>query len=340
VLHALEHPWLSTYHDPDDEPTCPDVFNKWKEIERLETIEEFREALWNEIEDFRKEVRGMNINMADMTNRTIDAAINASAQAYRSREPTGPTDRLPSPPIPATSHTTFLQKSRPESSLEPAIQQAPSGSATAVADNLPLVEADILTTVVEQLKALPNDEDKIVLEPETDARLLYRPSSDAYRQSMTTPTDPLVNYARRSSVFQSSRQGSTYNSPVPSSQSLSHFVSSPESISELGGSSIVFPTQNYVVPVRSRTGSTAGGDVTRKLLRTLSTVSIRESGEGLAGGLAGIAPIGRYIVKPGTEADAPPSEMPQDFRVVNEEEEEEEEDKVLVPRTGGMFSWT
>jgi mitogen-activated protein kinase 7 len=339
VLQALEHPWLSTYHDPDDEPTCPEVFNKWKEIERLETIEEFREALWNEIEDFRKEVRGMNINMADMTNRTIDAAISASVQVHRAREPTGPTDSLPSAPIPAPSYTTFPQKSHPEASLEPGAHRTPSGSATAVADNLPLVEADIVTTAVDQSKELPNDEDKIVIEQETDVRRVQRLSSDVYRQSMTTPTDPLMNYARRSSVFQPSRQGSTYNSPVPSSQSLSHFVSSPESVSEVGGSSVMFPTQNYVVPVRSRTGSTAGGEVTRKLLRTLSTVSIHESGEGLAGGLAGIAPIGRYIVKPGTEADAPPSEMPQDFRVVNEEEEEEE-DRVLVPRTGGIFSWT
>ncbi|EKM81834.1 hypothetical protein AGABI1DRAFT_54872 [Agaricus bisporus var. burnettii JB137-S8] len=339
VLQALEHPWLSTYHDPDDEPTCPANFDKWKEIERLETIEEFREALWNEIEDFRKEVRGMNINMADMTNRTIDAAINASVQAYRAREPTGPADSLSSAPITAPSYATLPQNSHSQASLEPGAHQTLSGSTTAVADNLPLVEADMVPTV-EQSKELPNDEDKIVMEQETDARRVRRPSSDIYRQSMTTPTDPLMNYARRSSVLQPSRQGSTYNSPIPSSQNLSHLISSPESISEFGGSSVTFPSQNYVVPVRSRTGSTAGGEVTRRLLRTLSTVSIHESGEGLAGGLAGIAPIGRYIVKPETEADAPPSEMPQDFRVVNEEEEEEEEDRVLVPRTGGRFSWT
>jgi mitogen-activated protein kinase 7 len=46
--------------------------------------------------------------------------------------------------------------------------------------------------------------------------------------------------------------------------------------------------------------------------------------------LAGIVPIGKYIGNPGTEADAPPSEMPRDFRVVNEEEEEDEEREMVT----------
>ena len=46
------------------------------------------------------------------------------------------------------------------------------------------------------------------------------------------------------------------------------------------------------------------------MLRTLSTVSIYESGEGLPGGLAEIAPIGRYIVE---RDEALPSEMPHEL---------------------------
>lgn len=344
VLEALEHPWLSSYHDPDDEPTCAEKFDKWKEIEKLETLEQFREALWGEIEDFRKEVRGMNINMTDMTNRTIDAAINASVQVYRARETIiGPTDTSPPAPIPAPSQIVFPQAPQPETIPEALAQvQSSLSSATAVVDNPPLPEAVTANTVVElETKELPQGEDRAVkTEESTDPRQMLSPSPEVYRQAITTPTDPVINYARRSSVMQPSRQGSTYNSPIPSSQNLSHFVSSPEAISEYGGSSIVFPTQGYVVPARSRTGSTAGGEVTRKLLRTLSTVSIHESGEGLAGGLAGIAAIGKFIVKPGTEADAPPSEMPKDFRVVNEEEEEDEE-RVLMAKPitgGGKFS--
>ena len=75
-------------------------------------------------------------------------------------------------------------------------------------------------------------------------------------------------------------------------------------------SSIAFPTQEYVVPARSRTASMFGDTATRKLLRTLSTVSIYESGEGLAGGLADIAPIGKFIVE---RDEGLPSEMPQEL---------------------------
>jgi serine/threonine protein kinase len=59
VVEALEHPWLAAYHDVNDEPTCPQKFERWREIEALETIEQFRIALWAEINDFRREVRAV-----------------------------------------------------------------------------------------------------------------------------------------------------------------------------------------------------------------------------------------------------------------------------------------
>jgi len=59
VHKALEHPWLAAYHDVNDEPTCPQKFDRWREIEGLETIEQFRTALWVEINDFRREVRAV-----------------------------------------------------------------------------------------------------------------------------------------------------------------------------------------------------------------------------------------------------------------------------------------
>ncbi|KDQ26778.1 hypothetical protein PLEOSDRAFT_1043792, partial [Pleurotus ostreatus PC15] len=57
VNEALEHPWLSSYHDIKDEPVCDHKFEKWRQIEELETLDQFRDALWNEIEDYRREVR-------------------------------------------------------------------------------------------------------------------------------------------------------------------------------------------------------------------------------------------------------------------------------------------
>ena len=103
------------------------------------------------------------------------------------------------------------------------------------------------------------------------------------------------------------------------------------------------------MPSRSRTASTTGvepmgssfsggpgggGSMSmsylgaRKLLRTLSTVSIHESVEGLTGGLAAMGPIGQAIMeKRETAADAPASEMPADFDRAGREVE-------YGPRTG------
>ena len=60
----------------------------------------------------------------------------------------------------------------------------------------------------------------------------------------------------------------------------------------------------------------------RKLLRTLSTVSIHETVDGV-NGLAAMGPIGHAIMDGrDTAADAPPSEMPREFSTLREEEEE------------------
>ncbi len=319
VPGALEHPWLTSYHDPSDEPDCPVKFDKWRNIEKLETLEEFREALWVEIEDFRKEVRGMNISMADMTNRTIDAAMSASAQAYRSRDPGLVSETSPPTAVAVPSQFGFPRATEPEAGFKtevPTEAQTTLTAATAVLVDSPR----LIDTVAEKLTGAEplRKRASVILEEDQDPQQMLSPSAEVHRQAITTPTDPVVNYARRSSIMQPSRQGSTYNSPLPSSQNLPYFVSSPEAA--VGpGSSVMFPTQGYVIPARSRTGSTTGGEVTRKLLRTLSTVSIHESSEGLAGGLAGLATIGKFIVDPETEADAPPSEMPRDFGVVDEE---------------------
>ncbi|OCF39165.1 CMGC/MAPK protein kinase [Kwoniella heveanensis CBS 569] len=60
VVTALSHPYLASYHDPTDEPACPEVFSKWEQVESLTTIEELREAITREIEEFREEVRTMD----------------------------------------------------------------------------------------------------------------------------------------------------------------------------------------------------------------------------------------------------------------------------------------
>lgn len=285
VPQALEHPWLSSYHDVDDEPSCPKTFEKWRHIEELETLEDFREALWNEIEDYRREVRGIS----DLSGQPIHTTSVSSGSRSSARHR--------SPSIPTRSEAL------PESEV---IMEEPGGE-TITEEGTTLVSPDAPITQIDDTG--PASELKEGAEKEGAAPPAVR------RRTVTS--DPVVTYARRSSILQPSRQGSTYNSPGPMHQRPPSFsegavVEEPGSLLPQG--SIAFPSQGYVVPARSRTGSTVGGEYTRKLLRTLSTVSIHESAKGLPGGLGEIAPIGKFIVEGQTTgADAPPSEMPREF---------------------------
>lgn len=284
VPQALEHPWLASYHDEADEPDCPQKFEKWRDIEKLETLDDYREALWNEIEDFRREVRGVS----DLSGQPIHRVSVSGGSKESGRRSN------------ASVHEHLQGRTgEPDVIVESPEAERPLSAVP--------TEVDEEGTLIPQAAPIP------------------RPRSI----TSASAADPVVTYARRSSILQPSRQGSTFNSPQPTHQKLPSFTESPmQAEPQLPPGSIAFPTQGYVVPARSRTGSTVGGEVTRKLLRTLSTVSIHESAEGLAGGLGQIAPIGKFIVeRQTTGADAPPSEMPRDFGLNEEDEDEHREPK-------------
>lgn len=139
---------------------------------------------------------------------------------------------------------------------------------------------------------------------------------------------PGMTYYASSGVASQMREGM----PTPPPMMASSISSGASSTTGASGM-VPFPSTggSYIVPARSRTASTVGGEGyfpggsfmgPRKLLRTLSTVSIHESAEGLAGGLAAMGPIGQAIINRETAADAPVSEMPRDFGTVKEEEEQ------------------
>ena len=55
VEQALEHPYLSAYHDPEDEPTAPSLppdFFKFDLEKATITKEELRGELWQQIQEF------------------------------------------------------------------------------------------------------------------------------------------------------------------------------------------------------------------------------------------------------------------------------------------------
>jgi hypothetical protein len=95
VTEALEHPWLAAYHDVNDEPTCPQKFDRWREIEELETIEQFRTALWSEINDFRREVRAVGAEadeqlsplLSEMPIRSLSVPSEAALSPQRQEDP-------------------------------------------------------------------------------------------------------------------------------------------------------------------------------------------------------------------------------------------------------------
>jgi len=51
AAQALEHEWLAAFHDPEDDYMTPQPhsFTRWRDIESLETVEQFRDAIWDEI---------------------------------------------------------------------------------------------------------------------------------------------------------------------------------------------------------------------------------------------------------------------------------------------------
>lgn len=326
VAEALEHPWLSGYHEPEEEPECPEVFEKWKAIEELTTLDEFRVALWNEIQDYRREIRG-GVDDEDV-EFPVDAEEEPSAIEVAEDVPEGvPAAEVIVEEDAAAPMTDAKSEAELEGPKTEPVEPAPESLAP------PPAEKQVSTTPTDPVVAYarrssimqPTRQGSMYGSPRPTSQHPFEPSADSLAPGMpsadkpVTPTDPVVTYARRSSIMQPTRQGSIYGSPRPSSQHLQYFSESPVATEPGAQGSIAFPTQSYVFPARSRTGSTAGrGEVTRKLLRTLSTVSIHESAEGLPGGLAEIAPIGRFIVDNTTsEADAPASEMP---RILEDEE--------------------
>jgi hypothetical protein len=267
---ALAHPWLTTYHDIEDEPVCPRKFDRWGMIEELETLEQFRDALVSEVYACRREVRNLAVTTeVEQSIPLIDEDIDSSEAADSPSMLKDTIGRMLSP----DSQDTFTR---------------------------------------------PNMSRKASMEPGTQ-----HPSIPEYGVPFPGTNDPVVAYSRRSIFGHASRTSSTY--------SLKQVVNPPtgagaEPLGEPANdkSTVAFPsTGDYVVPARHRTASmyTMGNEPeaanaadVRRLLRTLSTLSVYESGDGHAGGLADVKPIGKYIYQNHRTGDEPlHSEMPKEI---------------------------
>jgi mitogen-activated protein kinase 7 len=108
--------------------------------------------------------------------------------------------------------------------------------------------------------------------------------------------DPYGTFSRRSSAI----FGGAHSPHASINNTLTHFPILDDGDDEV------------TIPVRSRLSSMIDGSQYRHL-RTLSTVSIHESAA-RPGGLAAIAPIGKFVGAKTGGADAPPSTPPTELQ--------------------------
>jgi len=381
VAEALKHPWLSTYHNLDDEPDCTESFQRWKEIEELETHDDFKRALWDEIQDYRREVRGMNSVSGSPVMLKRTSSISSHPVVDSQTQPSTTTTGLGQIDE-ETAADLKTGTTRSSGSTSPHQKEGPTTTETSP----PPPETEPSQVGPEPKPMLPPSEPPPPLPVQDNqgsrpisrtnsGRGERRPSYDKIERasstaSITTPTDPVLTYARRSSFLQPQQPpapNSGSSSPINPHYTNNHASRKPipsfgegESFDEganlkeqyghgkhLHRNTIAFPSgDSYVVPGRSRSGSTFGpyhsgvpfpgsthtgdgvsglpgtgnhnhtvgpGTVSR-LLRTLSTVSIHESGQGLKGGLADIAPIGKFITERGTDDELLASEVPEELK--------------------------
>ena len=131
VQEALLHPYLAPYHDETDEPECPIKFDKWEEVEGIQSLAEFRETIHREVEEFRAEVRTVeewdsDSNISGIQSNALtdedsaperdDASVAGDDRVETlasPREPATGTPREVTTPLSATSELSSASHIRP-----------------------------------------------------------------------------------------------------------------------------------------------------------------------------------------------------------------------------------
>ncbi|KIM34236.1 hypothetical protein M408DRAFT_325692 [Serendipita vermifera MAFF 305830] len=265
AAQALEHPWLAAFYDPEEElfGIQPQEFTRWKDIEALETVSQFRDAIWTEIQDYRTQAR----SLAEHSNSPIAALQHLSVRESIPEEPE-PEEAI-TEKVPETVSYFSPSKYHPES--RPELPVSTPSVSVILDDDAPLPPA------------------------------VPRP------RKVSQHPDPYATFNRRSSaIFAASHSPavSTVGGTPSNTSSLAYFP-------VIDDGDDITPSA-FVIPVRSRLPSMIDGSQYRHL-RTLSTVSIHETGA-RPGGLAAIAPIGKYVGAKTGSADAPPSSPPTQLR--------------------------
>ncbi|CAE6529535.1 unnamed protein product [Rhizoctonia solani] len=274
VLEALKHPYLEAYHDEDDEPECESKYEHWKEIEKLETIDQFRTAIWNEVEEFRREVREM--------------VVESEPQAK-------------------TNGTTTTTEEVQETVTTPVVAESPitiKEEVGAVVDKLTPVEEDVPVGTI----PFPSSGRA---SPSPAGASMPLPRQQPAGARTKSNVDPYEAYARRSSILASSSPQTLTGNLLPGADSKDAQSASCEPQTT---ASYIVPARSRAGSAADSTISAISGHGTfpRTILRTLSTLSVNDAGAAGAAAVAlGRIKDDKDEI---TAADAPPSSMPLEFR--------------------------
>ena len=309
VPTALTHDYVAPYHDPMDEPSCPEIFSKWEEVESLETIPELREAITREITEFREEVRSIPMSDDEDEESEEDEMDSIVQMGDVSTSPIVATS-----PLASTVHGVS-----PRSTGQPDLGISPRSSAVplprqAEPSSSPLSTRLPLSRATSRDRERPRGRDSA---PNTPG--LSTLSEDSFSAA------PMTGRAsRRSSghsmTFAPGRRPASYlfsnplgggMTPMNVSSSLPTGTPALAQVANAGG--VGAHSDGWARP-RSRAPSSTG-EFARPLIRQLSTVGLDALGrpsEGTAieSGFTGEVPP--MSVSP---SDAPPSEVCEALRL-------------------------
>lgn len=94
VEEALEHPYLSIWHDPSDEPSCPTTFDF--SFESVEEVPDMRQMILEEVNKFRRSVRApQQQQFAQPQQGSQSQSVPIPDQFPRSHEDPRPQEAVP-----------------------------------------------------------------------------------------------------------------------------------------------------------------------------------------------------------------------------------------------------
>lgn len=300
---GLNHSWLLTFADPEEEGLSPKPrpFTRWQEIECLKTIDEFRDAIWIEVQ-----VCNVNFCLLEQLSRHLAQDYRKFARSVVDELVVTQEGLVTKEFAEAHGHTP---KEASEHAREPAIA-------------FPVDVPDLQVTQSPDEDEKAEEEDIVTTPggPSYSSATLPRPRA---RTRTLSSHDPFT-HARRSSIFSLHSPSSAVPVPIsvgPGTASTTGSYAQFPSAEEPEGSTDRCYTPT-TIPVRQRLmsqdcdlGTIGRKDSTNvyRHLRTLSTVSIYESAA-RPGGLEAVAPIGKLVgVVKTAGAEGLPSTPPEEL---------------------------